>query len=89
MLESNVDTFKATDTTLYGYSPFREVQVYIDGQLAGVSWPFPVIFTGGVVPGLWRPIVGIDTFDLREHEIDIAFVLPCQLSSTYLTNMGQ
>jgi hypothetical protein len=24
-----------------------------------------------VQPGLWRPIVGIDAFDLREHEIDI------------------
>jgi len=76
VLQSNVDTFKEKDVTLYGYSPFREVQIYIDGQLAGVSWPFPVIFTGGVVPGLWRPIVGIDTFDLKEHEIDITSVLP-------------
>ncbi|TVY86261.1 Peptide-N4-(N-acetyl-beta-glucosaminyl)asparagine amidase A, partial [Lachnellula willkommii] len=71
VLESNIDTFVPVAGTLYGYSPFREVQVLIDGQLAGVQWPFPVIFTGGVVPGLWRPIVGIDAFDLREHEIDI------------------
>lgn len=27
-------------------------------------------------PGLWRPIVGIDAFDLREHEIDITPWLP-------------
>jgi hypothetical protein len=70
-LQSDVQTFEPYDGTLYGYSPFREVQVFIDGKLAGVQWPFPVIFTGGVVPGLWRPIVGIDTYDLREHEIDI------------------
>lgn len=39
--------------------------------MAGVVWPFPIIFTGGIVPGFWRPIVGIDAFDLREDEIDI------------------
>lgn len=64
------------DTELGGYSAFREVQVLIDGHLAGVAWPFPVIFTGGVVPGLWSPIVGIDAFDLREDEIDISPFLP-------------
>ena len=75
-LSSEVDTFDSTAGALYGYSPFREVQLLIDGQLAGVSWPFPIIFTGGIVPGLWRPIVGIDTFDLREHEIDVTPWLP-------------
>lgn len=59
-----------------GFSPFREIQLYIDGNLAGVAWPFPIIFTGGVVPGLWRPIVGIDAFDLQEDEIDITSWLP-------------
>ncbi|GAB7356322.1 hypothetical protein MBLNU459_g7118t2 [Dothideomycetes sp. NU459] len=69
------ETFPQTGE-LYGYSPFREVQLYIDGHLAGVAWPFPIIFTGGVVPGLWRPIVGIDAFDLKEDEIDITPWLP-------------
>ncbi|KAF2398952.1 hypothetical protein EJ06DRAFT_557491 [Trichodelitschia bisporula] len=59
------------NNTLLGFSPFREVQLLIDGKLAGVVWPFPVIFTGGVVPGFWRPIVGIDAYDLREDEIDV------------------
>jgi hypothetical protein len=76
VFSSNTDTFTDVVGTLYGLSPWREVQVYIDGQLAGVQWPFPVIFTGGVVPGLWRPIVAIDAFDLREHEIDITPFLP-------------
>lgn len=70
MLQSDIATFPRYGS-LYGYSPFREVQLLIDGHLAGVVWPFPIIFTGGVVPGLWRPIVGIDAFDLREDEIDI------------------
>ena len=76
VLQSNIDTFEPVDMTLYGYSCFREVQVFIDGKLAGVEWPFPTIFTGGVVPGLWRPIVGIDAYDLKEREIDITPWLP-------------
>ena len=76
VLSSNTDTFLNTTGELYGYSPFREVQLLIDGMLAGVVWPFPTIFTGGIAPGFWRPIVGIDAFDLREPEIDISPFLP-------------
>ena len=75
-LSSETETFEDTIGTLYGGSPWREVQILIDGQLAGVSWPFPIIFTGGIVPGFWRPIVGIDAYDLREHEVDITPWLP-------------
>lgn len=52
------------------------MQLFIDGTLVGVAWPFPIIFTGGIVPNLWRPIVGIDAFDLKEDEIDITPWLP-------------
>jgi hypothetical protein len=75
-LSSETDTFASTAGSLYGGSPWREVQILIDGQLAGVSWPFPIIFTGGIVPGFWRPIVGIDAYDLREHEVDITPFVP-------------
>ncbi|OJD34976.1 peptide-n4-(n-acetyl-beta-glucosaminyl)asparagine amidase a [Diplodia corticola] len=75
VLSSDVSAFGSA-TTLYGFSPWREVQLYIDGALAGVVWPFPVIFTGGVAPGFWRPIVGIDAFDLKEDQIDITPWLP-------------
>ncbi|KAI8934374.1 hypothetical protein NX059_009110 [Plenodomus lindquistii] len=75
VLTSDSNAF-GSDTTLYGYSAFREVQVLIDGLLAGVAWPFPVIFTGGVVPQLWRPLVSIEAFDLREDEIDITPFIP-------------
>ncbi|KAF1960134.1 hypothetical protein CC80DRAFT_286438 [Byssothecium circinans] len=75
VLSSDTATF-SNETTLYGYSPFRELQLHIDNTLAGVAWPFPVIFTGGIVPGFWRPVVGIDAFDLREDEIDITAFLP-------------
>jgi hypothetical protein len=71
-----VNTFPENPGWLYGYSPFREVQLLIDGQLAGVSWPFPLLFTGGVDPGLWRPIVGIDAYELPTFEIDVTPWLP-------------
>ncbi|KAI9678146.1 MAG: hypothetical protein M1817_006091 [Caeruleum heppii] len=71
VLSSDARTFPSIGAPMFGYSPFREVQIYIDGFLAGVVWPFPIVFTGGVVPGLWRPVVGLDAFDLRDHEIDI------------------
>ncbi|KAK0745397.1 peptide N-acetyl-beta-D-glucosaminyl asparaginase amidase A-domain-containing protein [Apiosordaria backusii] len=77
VLESDTATFTGDgDEYLPGLSPFREVQLYIDSQLAGVSWPFPVIFTGGVVPSLHRPIAGIQAFDIKEQEIDISPWLP-------------
>lgn len=65
------ETF-GSNNTLYGYGPWREVQLLIDGKLAGISWPFPTIFTGGISPGLWVPIVGVDTYDLPSFEIDIS-----------------
>ena len=48
VLTSEEDTFAPTAGSFPGGSPWREVQLLIDGQLAGVSWPFPVIFTGGL-----------------------------------------
>ncbi|TGJ85445.1 hypothetical protein E0Z10_g3297 [Xylaria hypoxylon] len=66
-----INTFPGNEGWLYGYSPFREVQLLIDNQLAGVSWPFPILFTGGVNPGAWRPIVGIDAYELPSFEIDV------------------
>jgi hypothetical protein len=77
-----VNTFPENPGWLYAYSPFREIQLLIDGNLAGVSWPFPLLFTGGVDPGLWRPIVGIGAYDLPTFEIDIAPWLPLLCDGT-------
>ncbi|KAK1971737.1 hypothetical protein LZ32DRAFT_611005 [Colletotrichum eremochloae] len=76
VLESDAAAFNATVGMAPAGSPWREVQVLIDDKLAGVQWPFPVIFTGGVVPSLHRPLVGLDAYDLREHEIDVTPWLP-------------
>ena len=49
VLTSEANTFTQTSGPLYGGAPWREVQLLIDGQLAGVSWPFPIVFTGGLL----------------------------------------
>jgi hypothetical protein len=59
-------------TTLTGYGPWKEVELLIDGQLAGVVWPIPVVFTGGISPALWVPVVGINAFDLPTYDVDIS-----------------
>ncbi|KAB8288200.1 hypothetical protein EYC80_010205 [Monilinia laxa] len=74
-IQSDILTF-GPGANAFGYSPFRKVQVLIDGQIADVQWPFPIIFTGGVAPGLWSPVVEIDAFDFEEYEIDITPWLP-------------
>ena len=56
---------------LCGGGAFREVQVYLDGTLAGVVWPFPYVFTGGVNPLLWRPIPAIGAFNEDPYLVDL------------------
>lgn len=67
--ESAVNNWNGTK--LLGKGSFREVRLRIDGQIAGLSWPYPVVFTGGISPPLHRPVVGPQAFDLKEQEIDI------------------
>ncbi|KAL3470660.1 peptide N-acetyl-beta-D-glucosaminyl asparaginase amidase A-domain-containing protein [Aspergillus californicus] len=83
VFSSDTETFGGAIGELYDYSPFREIQPYIDDILAGVVWPFPIILTGGISPGFWRPIVGTDTFDLRSPEIDISSFLPLLTDGFY------
>lgn len=61
----------ATPNGLCGGGPYREVDVYLDGTLAGEAMPFPTVFTGGWNPILWRPIPGVRAFDLTPYELDL------------------
>nr|XP_043611263.1 peptide-N4-(N-acetyl-beta-glucosaminyl)asparagine amidase A [Erigeron canadensis] len=61
---NNLDTGRA-------HGAYREVLVTIDGQLVGGVVPFPVIFTGGINPLFWEPVVSIGAFDLPSYDIDI------------------
>jgi len=54
-----------------GGGSYRELLVFIDGLLAGAALPFPVIYTGGINPYLWRPLTGIRSFDIPAYEFDL------------------
>lgn len=50
---------------------FREVEIYIDDIPAGVVWPEPILFTGGVNPLLWRPVTGIRSMNLPSYQLNL------------------
>ncbi len=54
-----------------GNTAFRQVNISIDGTPAGVAPVFPWIYTGGVDPGLWIPIPGIQTLNLLPYRVDL------------------
>ena len=50
---------------------FREGQVSIDGQPAGVVPIFPWIFTGGIDPFFWRPIPAPQALNFVPYRVDL------------------
>ncbi len=54
-----------------GGGPFRETEVSIDGQPAGVAPVSPWIYTGGIDPYLWEPIPGAQTLDFKPYRVDL------------------
>ncbi|ESK96977.1 peptide-n4-(n-acetyl-beta-glucosaminyl)asparagine amidase a [Moniliophthora roreri MCA 2997] len=62
--------------TTYPQGPFREVRLLIDGQLAGVAFPYVTVFTGGYAPPLWRPISAYAALDLPTYFLDVTPFVP-------------
>ncbi len=54
-----------------GSTAFREGEVSIDGQAAGVAPIYPWIYTGGIDPYLWRPIPGVHTLNFEPYRVDL------------------
>ena len=54
-----------------GGTAFREAEVTIDGQPAGLAPVYPWIFTGGIDPLLWRPIPGVQTLNFLPYRVDL------------------
>jgi len=54
-----------------GNTGFRETEVTIDGQAAGVAPVFPWIFTGGIDPYLWFPIPGVQTLNFIPYRVNL------------------
>ncbi|MFF3331789.1 peptide-N4-asparagine amidase [Streptomyces sp. NPDC002888] len=52
--------------------PYREVQIKVDGRLAGIAAPFPHVWTGGWSnPFLWYVVPGPRAFDIKPIEYDL------------------
>ncbi|MEP9381383.1 peptide-N4-asparagine amidase [Nocardioides cheoyonin] len=52
--------------------PWREVQVYVDGTLAGVATPYPHIYTGGWSnPYLWATLPAPRALDIAPATVDL------------------
>lgn len=54
-----------------GNTGFRETEITIDGQPAGVAPVYPWIFTGGIDPYLWFPIPGVQTLNFTPYRVDL------------------
>lgn len=61
----------ASEDGYYGHGTYREVQLYIDGTFAGFVTPYPIIYTGGINPLLWRPSANYGTFDQPTYNVDV------------------
>lgn len=58
-------------TGLPGNGPFRELQAFLDGNLVAAVWPFPVVYTGGIINLYWRPAAAIGAFNLPTYDFDL------------------
>jgi hypothetical protein len=54
-----------------GNTAFREAEISIDGQPAGVAPVYPWIYTGGVDPFFWEPIPGVQTLNFVPYRVDL------------------
>lgn len=70
-------------TTGRGNGAYREVFVTIDGKFVGSEVVFPVVFTGGINPLFWEPIVAIGGFNLPSYDLDITPFLGWLLDGKY------
>ncbi|ESK96973.1 peptide-n4-(n-acetyl-beta-glucosaminyl)asparagine amidase a [Moniliophthora roreri MCA 2997] len=64
------------DGVTLGQGPFREVRLLIDGMVAGVVFPYAVLFTGAISPAAWRPITAYGAIDLPTYFLDLTPFVP-------------
>ncbi|HEY6446051.1 MAG TPA: peptide-N4-asparagine amidase [Acidobacteriaceae bacterium] len=62
---------EASNVESCGGTAFRETEVSLDGQPAGVAPVYPWIYTGGIDPYLWEPIPGVQTLDFKPYRVNL------------------
>ncbi|KDO17101.1 hypothetical protein SPRG_17486 [Saprolegnia parasitica CBS 223.65] len=63
--------YKEPLQTNCGNGAFREFQILVDGKLVSTFWPFPLIYTGGISPYMWRPVVATGAFEAPTYLVDL------------------
>ncbi|KAH9047942.1 peptide N-acetyl-beta-D-glucosaminyl asparaginase amidase A-domain-containing protein [Lactarius deliciosus] len=58
-----------------GNGPFREVRVLVDGQVAGVAFPYAFLSTGASLAA-WRPIASYGALDMPTYHLDLTPFIP-------------
>lgn len=76
ILDPYSDHFEAEGNIFIGKGPIRVVKTEINGKLVSVDIPPPVIYTGGILPSLWSPVVGLKAFDIDHIDVDLTALLP-------------
>lgn len=61
----------ASEVEECGGGNFREAEVSIDGQAAGVAPVYPWIYTGGVDLFIWKPTPGVQTLNFMPYRVDL------------------
>ncbi|MET3653850.1 peptide-N4-asparagine amidase [Dyella japonica] len=61
----------ASETNECGGGNFREAEISIDGQPAGVAPVYPWVYTGGIDPYLWRPTPGVQALNFMPYRVDL------------------
>lgn len=61
----------ASETNECGGGNFREAEISIDGQAAGVAPVYPWVYTGGIDPYLWRPTPGVQALNFLPYRVDL------------------
>ena len=69
---SNVPDNYTAATGACGGGAYRELEIFVDEVLAGAAYPFPVVYSGGVCPLLWRPLAGLYQFNVPPYAFDLA-----------------
>lgn len=49
--------------------------------MAGVVWPYAVIYTGGITPSNWRPLTSYGAYDQPTYWVDITPFIPVLLDA--------
>ncbi|KAL6452202.1 Peptide-N4-(N-acetyl-beta-glucosaminyl)asparagine amidase A [Candida maltosa Xu316] len=70
------DVFADEGNQLIGKGPVRIVNIYFNGKKIATQSPEPVIFTGGISPALWSPVVSFNAFDVPSIDVDVSGLLP-------------